>query len=204
MLRVFHREYAGRPVRVAWILEELGQPYELTVMNYEEGTGDAHRARHPLGRVPVLQSDDGFVFESTAICLHLADSHPEGELIAPIGTHERALAYQWSCFVPAELEPPLIEAAIFANSDAERSEKARGRFRAAAAAIAKTVEADGYLVAGRFGVSDILAGTALRIPERAGFPEDVSVGLKEYVARLVERPAYKRAVERTSAVPATS
>lgn len=204
MLRVFHREYAGRPVRVAWILEELGQPYELTVMNYEEGTGDAHRGRHPLGRVPVLQSDDGFVFESTAICLHLADSHPDGGLIAPLGTHERALAYQWSCFAPAELEPPLIEAAIFANSDAERSEKARERFRAAAAAIAKTVEADGYLVAGRFGVSDILVCTALRIPERAGFPEDVSAGLKDYVARLVERPAYKRAVERTSAAPAAS
>ena len=103
MLHIFHREYAGRPIRVAWTLEELGQPYDVTVMNYEEGIGEAHRGRHPLGRVPVLQSDDGFVFESTAICLHLADSHPDGGLIAPSGTHERALAYQWSCFAPAEL-----------------------------------------------------------------------------------------------------
>ncbi len=31
-MRVFHREHAGRPIRVVWTLEELGQPYELSVM----------------------------------------------------------------------------------------------------------------------------------------------------------------------------
>src|SRR5438445_12979311 len=117
MLRVFHREYAGRPLRVLWTLEELGEPYELTVMSYEQGSGEEHRARHPLGRVPVVEVDGGYVFESTAICLHLADLKPEAGLIAPLGTRERALAYPWSCFAPAELEPPLIEAAIFASSD---------------------------------------------------------------------------------------
>src|ERR1019366_10807481 len=31
-MRIFHREHAGRPVRVAWMLEELGEPYELTMI----------------------------------------------------------------------------------------------------------------------------------------------------------------------------
>jgi glutathione S-transferase len=75
-MRVFHREHAGRPVRVVWTLEELGQPYELTVLTGDGGRSEEHRARHPLGRVPVLEDDEGFVFESAAICLHLADMHP--------------------------------------------------------------------------------------------------------------------------------
>src|ERR1700739_1863463 len=116
MLRVFHREYAGRPIRVVWMLEEIGQPYELAVMSWEQGQSDEHRARHPLARVPVLEDGEGTLFESTAICLQLADLHPQAGLIHPLGTRERALAYQWSCFAPAELEPALVESAIFAES----------------------------------------------------------------------------------------
>jgi hypothetical protein len=42
MLHVFHREHAGRPRRVLWLLEETGEPYELTIMNWEEGSGEEH------------------------------------------------------------------------------------------------------------------------------------------------------------------
>ena len=199
MLRIYHREYAGRPIRALWTLEEIGAPYQLTLMNWEEGSGEEHRARHPLGRVPVLQDDQGFVFESTAICLHLADLHPQAGLLPPLGTHERALAYQWSCFAPAELEPPAIEAAIFRESDPERTGQAQGRFVAAAGAVAKALAGREYLVGGRFGVADVLVATALAVPERAGFPEQVSQDLKAYVARLRERAAYQRAREREAA-----
>lgn len=199
VLRVYHREHAGRPIRALWTLEEIGAPYELTLMNWEEGSGEEHRTRHPLGRVPVLEDDEGFVFESMAICLHLADLHPQAGLLPPTGTHERALAYQWSCFAPAELEPPLIEAAIFREGDPDRSAKARRRFVAAAGAVAGALAGNDYLVGERFGVADVLVGTALSIPERAGFAEEVSEDLKAYVARLRERPAYKRAREREAA-----
>lgn len=183
-------------MRALWMLEEIGAPYELTLMSGEEGSGEEHRARHPLGRVPVLEDDEGFVFESTAICLHLADLHPQAGLLPPVGTHERALAYQWSCFAPAELEPPLIEAAIFREADPDRAAKALERFVAAAGAVAQALAGSEYIVGGRFGVADVLVGTALFIPERAGFPEEVSEHLKAYVARLRERPAYQRARER--------
>jgi glutathione S-transferase len=183
-------------MRALWMLEEIGAPYEITLMCGEEGSGEEHRARHPLGRVPVLEDDEGFVFESTAICLHLADLHPQAGLLPPVGTHERALAYQWSCFAPAELEPPLIEAAIFREADPDRAAKALERFVAAAGAVAGALAGSEYIVGGRFGVADVLVGTALFIPERAGFPEEVSEHLKAYVARLRERPAYLRARER--------
>ena len=203
MPHVYHREYAGRPRRVLWMLEEIGEPYELTIMNSEQGSGEEHRARHPLGRVPVVQFDDGYVFESAAICLQLADLHPDAGLIAGLGTHARGLAYQWSTFAPAELEPPLIEGAIYREADPERSEKARARFFKAADAVAQSLDGREYLVEGRFGVADVLVGTALSFAKRAKFPEPLPPVIDDYLMRLFERPAYQRAVERESPAPAS-
>ena len=143
------------------MLEEIGEQYELTVMNWQQGSGDEHRARHPLGRVPVVQFDDGYVFESAAICLQLADLYPDAGLIAGLGTHARALAYQWSIFAPAEIEPPGIEAAMFREADPERAGKARARFFKAADAVAQRLDGGEYLVEGRFGVADVLVSTAV-------------------------------------------
>jgi glutathione S-transferase len=203
VLGVFHREHAGRPRRALWTLEEIGEPYELTVMNSEQGSGEEHRARHPLGRVPVVQFDDGYVFESAAICLHLADLYPDAGLIGELGTYPRALAYQWSVFAPAELEPPLIEAAIFREADSKRAEKARGRFFKAADAVAQSLENREYLIEGHFGVADVLVSTALAFAKRAKFPEPLPPVLESYLARLSERPAFQRALERESAAPTT-
>src|SRR5258707_11008355 len=169
MLHVFHREHAGRPRRVLWTLEEIGEPYELTVMDWEQGSGEEHRARHPLGRVPVVEFDGGYVFESAAICLHLADLYPEAGLIGSLGTQARAQAYQWSIFAPAELEPPLIDAAIHRESDPERAEKARDRFFKAADAVAEALDGGEYLIEGRVGVAHLLVSTGLSFTKRAQF-----------------------------------
>jgi glutathione S-transferase len=195
-MRIFHREYAGRPIRVAWMLEELGEPYELTTMTWEEGKGAEHLARHPLGRVPVLEDSEGPLFESVAICLHLADMHPEAGLIPPPGTHERALVYQWSCFAPAELEPPLIEAAIQAERDPERAAKALARFEAGTGALSSALDGKDYLVGERFTVADVLIGTTVGFTKRTG--HELPADLQEYCERLTERPAYQRAFERTA------
>jgi glutathione S-transferase len=202
-MQIYHREYAGRPLRVVWTLEELGCPYELEVMTYEQGTSEEHLARHPLGRVPVIDDGEGNLFESAAICMQIADLHPEAGLIPPPGTHERGLVYQWSCFAPGELEPPLIEAAIFADAQPERAAQARKRFGATADAVAKSLDGDEYLVGGRFTVADVLVSTALGFTSRAGFGDELAPTLKDYVARLTERPAYKAAMKRTTELPAS-
>jgi glutathione S-transferase len=199
MLRVFHREKAGRPLRIIWALEEVGEPYELTTMNREEGGGEEHRERHPLGRVPVLEDDEGFLFESAALCLHLGDLHPEAEIVPPLGTHARALVYQWACFAPAEIEPPLFETWTQAKHDPERAAAARKRFDIAADAVAEALDGEQYLVGGRFTVADVLVGSALMFTTRAGFADELAPSLKDYAGGLAQRPAYQRALERTFA-----
>lgn len=196
-MRVFHREKAGRPLRIIWTLEEVGEPYDLTVMSREEGHGEEHRERHPLGRVPVLEDDEGFLFESTALCLHLGDMHPEAGLVPPLGTHDRALVYQWACFAPAEIEPPLFETWTQAERDPERAALARKRFDDATGAVASALDGNEYLVGGRFSVADVLVGTTLMFTTRAGIADELAPSLKDYVGHLAERPAFKRAAART-------
>jgi glutathione S-transferase len=196
-MRIYHREYAGRPIRAAWMLEEVGEPYELVKMTVEEGRSEEHRARHPLRRVPVLEDGGGYLFESAAICLHIADLHPEAGLIAPPGTHERALVYQWTVFGPAELEPPLIESALHAQADPERSAKARARFDKGVEAVAATLGDDEFLVGGRLSVADVMVGSALAFTLRAGIGDALPENALAYITRLSERPAYRRALERT-------
>jgi len=199
-MRIYHRDHAGRPIRAAWTLEEAGVPYEVVTMSYEEGKGPEHLGRHPLGRVPVLEDDAGrLLFESAAICLQIADTHPQAGLIPAPGTHERGLVYQWAVFGPAELEPPLIESAIYAQSDPERSAKARRRFDLAVDAVAGALGDSEYLVGDEFGVADVMVGSALAFTRRAGHADELPENLQAYIARLADRPAYKRARERTEA-----
>jgi glutathione S-transferase len=183
---------------VAWTLEELDEPYELTTMTREQSSGEEHLARHPLGRVPVLESDDGCVFESAAICLYLADLHPEAGLVPDVGTHERALVYQWTVFSPAEIEPPLIEAAIYGRKDPERAALARGRVEKAVGAVAGALNGNEFLVGERFTIADVLVGSALSWPARAGFGEILPDSVRDYTERLSQRPAYQRAEARTA------
>ena len=85
----------GRGEFVRLALEEAGAPYEVVVLTKEEGASDDHAARQPLGRVPALENDDGSLFESAAICLHLADRSPCAALVPELGTAARAQFYKW-------------------------------------------------------------------------------------------------------------
>jgi glutathione S-transferase len=81
---------------VHMLLEETGEPYELRLREGEpdEPTPPELLAVNPEGRVPVLELDGQVLTESAAICLHLADRHPEAGLVPAPGTPERAELYR--------------------------------------------------------------------------------------------------------------
>lgn len=196
-MRIYHREHTGRPLRAAWALEEAGQEYEIVKMTTEEGMGEEHRTRHPLAKVPVLDDGEGFVFESAAIVLHIADSYTDANLIPAPGSHARALVYQWTVFGPSEMESPLIESAMHAQTDPERSAKARKRFDQRSEAVADALGEGDHIVGESFTVADIMIGSALKFTARIGFADELPKNLRAYMARLEARPAYERAFERT-------
>ena len=114
-LRVYHRVGAGRPIRVVWALEEVGADYELVTMSAEEARSAEHLARHPLGRVPVLEDEQGPMFESTALVFHVAELYPDAGLLPPAGTHERAVVQGWSIFAMTDSKRPRSRATAIAR-----------------------------------------------------------------------------------------
>src|ERR1700733_11144218 len=128
-----------RSSRVLWLLEEIGESYELTEIRGAQRRSEEHLRRHPLGRVPALQLGDGTtMFESAAICLQLADLNPDAGLIGPVGSAERGLVYQWVVFAVSELEAPLFRW-IRELRDGVTDSPAGDRFTQAAAVLASVL-----------------------------------------------------------------
>ena len=92
------------------LLEELGLPYERLFVDKDAGALDsaAYRALNPNGKIPVLVDGDLVLYESAAICLHLADSQPGAGLLPALGTAARANAYKWLIWLTNTLQAALI------------------------------------------------------------------------------------------------
>ncbi len=190
-LRLFHAPNS-RSARVRWLLEEIGADYDITVVTRDERSGEAYRQRHPLGRVPALETDGGTLFETMALCLHIAETHPEAGLLPPEGSFDRARVYQWISVGLTEIEPFLAEAARAAESDPERAEVARERVRAAVRVVDSALAGREFLVGDRLSVADILCGSALFSARRAELSSEAPA-VTAYLARLEGRPARERA-----------
>jgi glutathione S-transferase len=191
-MRLFHVP-TSRSTRVLWALEEIGRPYELATLTWDERRGDEHRERHPLGKVPAFEFDDGQVlFESLAICLQLADLYPDAGLVPALGSAERGRVYQWSVFAIAELEKvafPWNRARRSGEDEAEAAEK----FAPVGEAIRGALAAGGPWIAGEdFSLADIFIVSILRNTVALGLLEPGDP-LREYVERGLERPAVQRA-----------
>lgn len=92
------------------LLEELGVPYERVLV---DRANDAHKspeylALNPNGLIPVLVDGDLVLYETAAICLHLADAHPQAGLMPALGSPERAHAYKWLMWLTNTLQAALI------------------------------------------------------------------------------------------------
>jgi glutathione S-transferase len=182
-----------RSNRVLWALHEIGAPFESTRVTPEGRRSPEHRARHPLGRVPAFELDDGtMMFESAAICMQLADLYPDSGLLPPVGSSARGLAYQWVMFGMTELEAWLYRW-IADTREGESESPGAGRFAEAAEAIAAALEGKAWLLGDQFTVADIVCIGVLGSAAARGLLEPWPI-LGEYVERGEARPAHVAAV----------
>ncbi len=197
-MRLYYRAGTGRPVRVAWELEELGVTYEPLALSREECGEAEHLERHPLGRVPALTLDDGAtVFESTAIVLAIADLYPDAGLIGPLGSPLRVQVYSWSIMAMTELEPAAVNARFVSHVSDEYRAGQRERFGRAAASLESPLAEHEFLLGDALTAADIVVGGVLAVGDHAGVLDAAPDRVGAYFERLRARPAYARAAERT-------
>ena len=92
------------------VLEEIGAPYELVLVDRDT---QAHKQPdylklNPSGLMPVLIDGDLVLTETAAICLHLADRHPQANLAPALGTPERANLYRWLIYLTNTVQAELL------------------------------------------------------------------------------------------------
>ncbi len=197
MITLYHSPQS-RSVRVRWMLEEIGTEYEVVPVDLKQERSSAHLQVHPHGQVPALVDGDLALFESAAICLHLADRFPQANLAPAPGTPDRARYYQWMVYAVATLEQPILQ--IFLHTiqlpEAQRSaeQAATGRQRAAECnrVLGEALGDRPFLVGNQFSAADVMIGSTLAWASFMGVLDGAPV-LAAYVERLMQRPAYQRA-----------
>lgn len=92
-------------------LEELGVPFELKLVDraLNAQKSPEYLKLNPNGLIPVLVDGELVVYETPAILLHLADTHPQAGLVPALGTPERAHGYKWLVWLSNSLQATLVQ-----------------------------------------------------------------------------------------------
>jgi glutathione S-transferase len=198
--------YHAAPSRssiVRWMLEEIGEPYDVHLLDLKTGENrqPGYLAVNPMGKVPALQHGDALITEAAAICLYLADAFPRAGLTVPVGDPRRGPFLKWLFFSPGCLEPAVTDRAFKRAEEPPRGALGYGDFETTMNVVAQAVQPGPYLLGDTFTAADVVIGSTLRwammfklIPERPEFAA--------YVGRLAERPALKLARELDEALAA--
>jgi glutathione S-transferase len=190
----------SRAVRILWLLEELGLPYELNQMAFhpKDLKSDDHRARHPLGRVPVLEEGDMMLWESGAITEYILERHKNGGLKPAVDAKEYPEYLQWFHYCEGMVMPPVNTIVVQTillppdRRDATALAQAKKLLTRSWAPVDKALEGKDYLI-GDFSAADTMLGHAAVMSNRLGCITDEMKNLKAYCARIEARPAFQKA-----------
>jgi glutathione S-transferase len=189
--------YHAAPSRssiVRWMLEELGEPYDVHLLSLQKGEQRAasYLSVNPMGKVPALRHGDVVITEAAAICTYLADEFPEKKLNVPVGNPRRGTYLKWLFFGPSCVEPAVTDRAFPRKDAAAPGMLGYGAYDTVVEVLAAAVAKGPFLMGEQFTAADVVIGSGLRwgmtfklLPER---PEFVA-----YAARLAQRPALQRA-----------
>lgn len=187
------------------LLEEIGQPFELKLVDREK---DEHKSAgylklNPNGLIPALVDGDLVLYESAAICLHLADTHPERGLAPAVGSPQRAEFYKWLMWLTNTMQTTLI--AYFypdrwveaGNTDGAAQVKARAEAKIVTLIdqLEAQLETSGgpWLLGETYSALDAYALMLCRWTRGQQRPARTWPRIGAYLQRMLERPAVSRA-----------
>ena len=189
------------------VLEEIGQPFELSLV---DRANNSHKSPeylrlNPNGLIPVLIDDDLVLYESAAICLHLADTHPEKQLVPALGTPERAQCYKWLMWCTNTVQATLL--AYFyperwvdaGNESGAKQVKAHAEAKVSGLLdqLERQLESHGgpWLLGDQYAVVDPYVMMLCRWTRGFSKPARDFPQLGPYLQRVLARPAIQRALQ---------
>jgi glutathione S-transferase len=195
----FYTNPMSRGQIVRWMLEEVGEPYDLVPLDY--GTGmkaSDYLAINPMGKVPAIVHAGKTITEAAAICAYLADAFPAAHLAPPID--RRADYYRWLFFAAGPVEAAVTNKALgFIIPEGRERMAGYGTFDHTIDALESAVSGPGWICGDQFTAADVYVGAQIdwglqfgTIPNRPSFDA--------YAVRLRDRPGYQRQRELDNAL----
>jgi glutathione S-transferase len=200
MLKIHHLNNS-RSQRIVWLAEELGLDYEIVHHQRDPETLRAPaslKAVHPLGKAPVIEHDGQLVAETGAIIEYITRKIAGGKLSVGPQSPEFGTYLEWLHFPESSVQGPLLFDLVYQWTGGGNE----GLFGFYDAEIIRhheyieTVLADrDYIVKSGFTAADVNLAWTLEMAEARGrtqaYPHTTA-----YLARMRQRPAYGRALER--------
>jgi len=211
---VVHHLNNSRSQRVLWLLEELGEPYEIVKYQRDPRTMLAPpelKKIHPLGKSPVVVDGDATLAESGAILEYFVEKH--GRFAPKPGTSEWRRYRYWMHYAEGSAMPPLLLKLVF-----DRLEGAKAPFfvkpivkaisgKAKAGFIGPNIKLHLDFMEGELAKSAWFAGDEFTAADiQVSFPLEAATArggldgsrprLMDFLARIHARPAYRKALER--------
>ena len=174
------------------LLEELGAPYDLHVLNMKAGEQrqPAYLAINPLGKVPAIQHGGALVTEQVAICIYLSDLFPQAGLTPAPGDPLRGPYLRWIAYYGSSFEPALIDK-FMKREPMTITQSPYADYDTMLGALEAQLSKGPYLLGERMTAADILWGVAFNWTMMFGIVPTKDVFVR-YSERITSRPAYQR------------
>ncbi|ABR74997.1 glutathione S-transferase [Actinobacillus succinogenes] len=198
MITLYNLENS-RSQRVAWLLEELGIPYEVQEFKRDPVTKLAPQALrdiHPLGKSPLISDDGVVVAESGAIVEYILARYGNGRLQPEISSSDYASYLQWLHYAEGSAMGAFV-LKYFAEGKAEVF--CQTQFDLHINYIENSLNGKTWFLGDTFTAADIMMSFALQFAllfvEKDRFPN-----IRRFVSQVESHPSYRKACERVGEV----
>jgi glutathione S-transferase len=183
---------------VHWMLEEVGAPYHVELLDFERGEHKhpTYLTLNPMGKVPAIVHRGVAVTECAAICAYLADAFPVAKLAPLPSEPSRGTYFRWLFFAASCIEQAGTDKSSPRAVDVRPSALGYGTYDDVLNGVEHAIAPGPYILGDRFSAADVYLGSQLiwgmmikSIEARPSFVE--------YVGRLTKRPAYLRFMEKS-------
>ena len=181
------------------LMEELGVPYEIEHVDIrqEGGVPESYRKVQPNKKVPAIEHDGVVVTERAAIAIYLCDAFSEAGLAPKVGEKERGPYLTWLVYADAVFDPAVAVNAL--GGKYPGNSVSFGTFDDLVANLERRLQQSPFIAGERFTAADVaMGGNIAYVMSQTWLPEKPVFA--DYVKRVTDRPAAKRAEEKDKAM----
>jgi glutathione S-transferase len=202
-MKLYQNKLSPNAKRVRVCANELGINLNIVELDFAKGEHKKpeYVAKNPMGKVPTLEDDDGYViWESPAILTYLATKNPQLNLF-PTDAKSRAEALRWMFWNSAHFESAIyalvfekiVKPMMGAESDQKRIDSCTKDFERYAPVLNQNLEGKTWILGDAYSVADIAVGVVAELTLPLGLDLSRFPHIKSWVGRLTERAAWKKA-----------